>query len=1445
MSNIASVDNAVTSVVNDTVATVGDTVASVDNSVTSVVNDTVAAAGDTVASVDNAVTSVVNDTVAAAGDTVSSVESAVTSVVNDTVAAVDNTVSAVENTVTSVVNDTVAAVDNAVSTVGNTVTSVANDTVAAVDNVVSSVETAVTSVVNDTVAAVGDTVSSVGSAVTSVVNDTVAAVDNTVSAVENTVTSVVNDTVAAVGDTVSSVGNAVTSVVNDTVATVGDSVSAVENTVTSVVNDTVAAVGDTVSSVGNAVTSVVNDTVATVGDTVSTAVNSVVSVVNDTVAAVENTVTAVVNDTVATVDNTVSTAVNSVVSVVNDTVANAVDTVSSVVNDTIATVVDTVVAVANETVATAVDAVTSVANDTVATAVDAVTSIVNDTVAAVANTVNSAVNDTIDFEVFSNFLLFVAAVGNTVTSVVNDTVSAVSDGIATVSTIVNTVVNETIAVVNETAGAVSAAVNETASAVNNVTATIDNTVCKSSVTNAVNSSVTAIVDVATSAVANASTTIANGVNTVTAVVNETTATVVTLSDSLVSLDPELFESLMNSSDSAKLLTALSNSVTDSILKKNVHFCAKANAVDAVTSIANDKVAAVANTVNSAVNDTIDFEVFSNFLLFVAAVGNTVTSVVNDTVSAVSDGIATVSTIVNTVVNETIAVVNETAGAVSAAVNETASSVNNVTATIDNTVCKSSVTNAVNSSVTAIVDVATSAVANASTTIANGVNTVTAVVNETTATVVTLSDSLVSLDPELFESLMNSSDSAKLLTALSNSVTDRLSSITDVSALKGILENPGGLELLKNLGVSVFTDGILELINGTLDDSIVLEGLLGFFLRAKAEDIFTCPDDGSYILNLGPLVDFSTVQCGNAEVPCVDYILNANASVTTRKCVKATQICDGYRDCSDGSDEGLLCHNSFQVCPKINDTVKTPGMEGHFVCKMSGNCIDRLKECDCYADCSDESDLESLCNDTIHAALPPGARTDNCTDEESTNARFYGVDPLDIEEIIKRSQTGDLSDVQLVVTPSADNIERYGTRAEDFILSCSIDGNICSYKDFFKWQSHEYGNCFTYNSPYLRYQDNDTTSFDDVYTTSHYGATNGLKLILNVESEEYLSSFTPDVGVRVVVHSNNQIPFPEDSGIDIAPGYTTAIGVKKKVINRASYPYGVCHGSEWDYNGDYSKIACDKACIEFQVRTVCKCSSLLSPLFDDHNVTGESRLIPRYKCYNKIWESYKTGELECPCDPSCSDEEYLSTVSQSEQNKRFSYMLARIKRYYVAPEFCQSDPNKMSTVRLKIYVASTAVETIEESPMYTWENLIANIGGIWGFYLGFSAVTVLETFEFFGYLFPFFCKKCKQSRKNNKAARKSSDCESDDKNVAPSNGVQKPQNKGLLYPLPPALASTGVFGMDLKPVVYNPPPNASNLNVQSAAESVDNVNETREKPPMKRVASPAWTDPFDF
>ena len=51
-------------------------------------------------------------------------------------------------------------------------------------------------------------------------------------------------------------------------------------------------------------------------------------------------------------------------------------------------------------------------------------------------------------------------------------------------------------------------------------------------------------------------------------------------------------------------------------------------------------------------------------------------------------------------------------------------------------------------------------------------------------------------------------------------------------------------------------------------------------------------------------------------------------------------------------------------------------------------------------------------------------------------------------------------------------------------------------------------------------------------------------MLYVQQDEYVPLLTPAAGVRLVVHDQNEMPFPEDDGISIAPGLDTSVALKK-------------------------------------------------------------------------------------------------------------------------------------------------------------------------------------------------------------------------------------------------------------------------------------------------------------
>ena len=58
------------------------------------------------------------------------------------------------------------------------------------------------------------------------------------------------------------------------------------------------------------------------------------------------------------------------------------------------------------------------------------------------------------------------------------------------------------------------------------------------------------------------------------------------------------------------------------------------------------------------------------------------------------------------------------------------------------------------------------------------------------------------------------------------------------------------------------------------------------------------------------------------------------------------------------------------------------------------------------------------------------------------------------------------------------------------------------------------------------------------------AISGLKLILNIEQDEYTDSISDAAGARVLIHPHHDYPFPENDGLVVAPGELTSFGIRQ-------------------------------------------------------------------------------------------------------------------------------------------------------------------------------------------------------------------------------------------------------------------------------------------------------------
>ncbi|XP_052701236.1 degenerin unc-8-like [Crassostrea angulata] len=310
----------------------------------------------------------------------------------------------------------------------------------------------------------------------------------------------------------------------------------------------------------------------------------------------------------------------------------------------------------------------------------------------------------------------------------------------------------------------------------------------------------------------------------------------------------------------------------------------------------------------------------------------------------------------------------------------------------------------------------------------------------------------------------------------------------------------------------------------------------------------------------------------------------------------------------------------------------------------------------------------------------------------------------------------------------DSIEEFGHQKTDMITSCVFSGQQCSPANFTYLHNSKYGNCYTFNSA------NDPNP--QLYTY-YAGPLMGLTLEFNIQQSEYISALAPDAGIRVSIHERGTYPFPEDDGFTISPGSASSVALRQVYISRLEPQHGNCSKNPTvvddymdKYGFTYHKRTCLKSCYQQTLIQLCNCAcpNFLVPqnytnICDFTNETIST-------CTSESVEQWDTCDEKCPSN--CQENQYETTVTASAwPSKAYeSYLNSRMK--LTSNEFMDGGPNTdkdENLVKLEIYFAEMTYKSIESQKAYESQNLISDIGGQLGLWLGLSAITIGEIVEF--------------------------------------------------------------------------------------------------------------------
>ncbi|CAF3751624.1 unnamed protein product [Rotaria sp. Silwood1] len=361
------------------------------------------------------------------------------------------------------------------------------------------------------------------------------------------------------------------------------------------------------------------------------------------------------------------------------------------------------------------------------------------------------------------------------------------------------------------------------------------------------------------------------------------------------------------------------------------------------------------------------------------------------------------------------------------------------------------------------------------------------------------------------------------------------------------------------------------------------------------------------------------------------------------------------------------------------------------------------------------------------------------------------------------------------TNKNESMDSYLFSLSSMLYKCTFNNLPCSIENFTTFNSAFYGRCYTFNAKMK------SNSNNSVRYVNHNGGNGVLDLEFYVHSHQYVPYFWKGAGMVSLVHDNTQLPLIDSFGVLLTPGKSHKLGYKKKTTFLLSSPYTSCTNNiplpmeimfnTYYYGADYSysETVCYELCGQTYAYEKCGCvnpvlwnaRSIVLP--DTNNVVlaplcnMTNTPTPCYtQAVDELLNSLSLRQKYCSdCSQHCSIIDFI--IHKSALASPLEWQMDGIKAFVESsiiplPSDWSTEWRshiKTNYLALSVVCETTIVENSTQTAQLGIVDVLSNIGGQTGLWIGISFLSVMEFIEMLYRVIRYQLHSIRLARRKNK------------------------------------------------------------------------------------------------